>query len=127
MLERYPHRQGVSGARAVLAQRQIAVTESELEEAFHTFLTKTGLPMPAFNKPLFIDGRWLRPDCTWRVQRLIAELDGRATHDIDDGFERDRARDRELAVAGWRTTRITWKQLRNEQKLERELRVLLGG
>jgi predicted transcriptional regulator of viral defense system len=126
IVERYPHRQGISAARAVLAQRQIAVTESELEEAFHAFLATTSLPMPTFNEPLFIDGRWLRPDCTWQRERLIAELDGRSVHDTDRTYETDRERDRQLLVAGWRVVRITWRQLQNPARLKEDLTALLA-
>ena len=126
VVERYPHRQGASAARAVLAQRQIAITESELEEAFHTFLATTDLPKPAFNEPLLIDGRWLRPDCTWHEHRLIAELDGRSVHDTDRNYETDRERDRQLLVAGWRVVRITWRQLQSPARLKKDLRALLA-
>jgi very-short-patch-repair endonuclease len=53
-------------------------------------------------------------DCAWIGPRLIAELDGRATHATRRAFERDRARDRALLVAGWRTTRVTWRQLHGD-------------
>jgi very-short-patch-repair endonuclease len=53
-------------------------------------------------------------DCLWRPERLIVELDSRTFHDTLTAFERDRERDRRLAVAGWRTMRITWRQLTGE-------------
>ena len=40
-------------------------------------------------------------DCLWRAQRVALELDGRAVHGSRAAFERDRVRDRALAVAGW--------------------------
>jgi very-short-patch-repair endonuclease len=51
------------------------------------------------------------------------ELDGRATHHTVKAFEQDRERDRFLQVAGWRTVRITWRQL---DDVEGDLRALLG-
>jgi len=43
------------------------------------------------------------------------------------GFEEDRARDRALAIAGWRVIRITWRQLTGEPRtLARDLWELLG-
>jgi very-short-patch-repair endonuclease len=66
-------------------------------------------------------------DCVWRPQRLIVELDGRATHDTAAAFERDRARDRLLQAAGWRVVRITWRQLHHdEDRIFADLRELLG-
>ncbi len=66
-------------------------------------------------------------DCAWPAQRLIVELDGRATHDVADAFEADRARDRRLEAAGWRVIRITWRQLHETpHELEADLRKLLG-
>jgi hypothetical protein len=56
----------------------------------------------------------LRPDCMWPAQRLIAELDGRDVHRTDRAFEGDRQRDRILLVEGWRSTRVTWRQLHGE-------------
>jgi very-short-patch-repair endonuclease len=55
------------------------------------------------------------------------ELDGRATHGTAAAFERDRARDRRLHAAGWRTVRITWQQLQADaQALAGDLRAVLG-
>ncbi len=54
-------------------------------------------------------------------------LDGRAVHATGAAFERDRARDRALQVAGWRPVRVTWRQLAGESPaLEADFRVLLA-
>ena len=66
-------------------------------------------------------------DYIWPAQQLIVELDGRSTHGTPMAFERDRARDRELIVAGWRVIRVTWRQLRDDPRgLAADLRTLLG-
>jgi very-short-patch-repair endonuclease len=129
ILARYPNRPGAPAVRHVLGKRaRPAITENDFEESFYEFLVDRGLPLPTFNQPLFIDGRWLRPDCTWPEHNLIAELDGRQSHDTHAAYESDRERDRDLLVAGWRSTRITWRQLRyGPRKLERDLRALLGA
>lgn len=44
----------------------------------------------------------------------MVELDGRAVHATDRAFETDRQRDRILLAEGWRSTRVTWRQLRDE-------------
>ena len=66
-------------------------------------------------------------DCAWPNERLIVELDGRATHDNAHAFETDRARDRRLEAAGWRVVRITWRQLHDAPaELKADLRLLLA-
>lgn len=73
-------------------------------------------------------GRLLEVNCVWRAQRLIVELDGRDVHGTGRAFESDRRRDRELLVAGWRSARVTWRQLSGEpETVAADLRRLLGG
>ena len=73
-----------------------------------------GLPRPRFNPTLHLRGRFFEPDALWDDQRLIAELDGGEVHKTDQAFQSDRKRDRTLLAEGYRTTRVTWHQLRDE-------------
>jgi very-short-patch-repair endonuclease len=58
--------------------------------------------------------------------RLVVECDGFAAHGTREAFERDRARDRELTVAGWRVVRLTWRQLTDDGAvIARQLAALL--
>jgi len=127
LLERYPRRRGATNLRAVLeAKTPAGITQSELEELFVEFLDEYGLPRPRLNATLPVRGRLLRPDCMWPGQRLLAELDGREAHGTEEAFESDRRRDRILLVEGWRSMRITWRQLLSERReLARDLRGLL--
>lgn len=50
-------------------------------------------------------------DFLWPGQALIVEADGRATHLTRAAFERDRARDARLTVAGHRVVRFTYRQI----------------
>ena len=50
----------------------------------------------------------------WPEYRLGVELDSRTHHSGAQSFEADRAKDRALAVAGWRVIRLTWRQLRHD-------------
>jgi very-short-patch-repair endonuclease len=125
LVERYPRKPGIPIVRAVVeeARHGMAIVRSELEERFQAFVLDTGLPRPSTN--VLIEG--IEVDCAWRAQRLIVELDGRATHDTTDAFEADRARDRRLEAAGWRVVRVTWRQLHDSpRELEGDLRRLLG-
>ncbi len=113
MLDRHPRHRGVATVRATLARADLgtSVTRSELEEWFLAFLDRHGIERPRINAGLQLNGRWIEVDCVWDAHRLIVELDGRAAHATSRGFERDRARDRALQVAGWRVVRLTWRQL----------------
>ena len=67
-------------------------------------------------------------DFVWRAHGLIVETDGWAAHGTRRAFERDRARDADLVVAGWRVVRITHRRLETEpQAVAHQLRSLLGA
>lgn len=129
LLERYPRSRGAVNLRALLTGKApVGITQTELEERFVEFLDAYGLPRPRLNATLPVRGRLLKPDCLWPKQRLLAELDSREAHGTDKAFESDRWRDRVLLVAGWRSTRITWRQLRGEpNEIATDLRDLLGA
>jgi very-short-patch-repair endonuclease len=115
LLERYPRRRGSPRVRALLGSKQPGgITRNDFEELFVAFLDEHRLPRPRFNATLALRGRFFEPDCMWRAQRLVVELDGRAVHGTDDAFESDRQRDRILLAEGWRWARVTWRQLRDE-------------
>src|SRR5205823_1698723 len=101
-------------------------THEELERRFRRFIKTHNLPMPLFNPPLEIGGRIVKPDCLWRAQRLVVELDSRKAHATPHAFEDDRARDRALQAAGYRVVRVTWRQLHREpQALLMDLQAFL--
>lgn len=127
LMARYPRRRGAANLRSLLASKGPAgITQNDFEELFVEFLDSHGLPRPVLNGTLPVRGRLLRPDCMWPGRRLIAELDGRAAHGTERAFEGDRQRDRVLLAEGWRSTRITWLQLRDEPAaIATDLRELL--
>jgi very-short-patch-repair endonuclease len=129
LLERHPGRRGARKLRALLgSKRPGGVTRNDFEELFVAFLDRHGLPRPRLNATLAIRGRFFEPDCVWDEQLLLLELDGREVHGTQQAFERDRERDRILLVEGWRSTRVTWRQLQDEPAvLAADLRLLLGG
>jgi very-short-patch-repair endonuclease len=129
LLARYPRHRGAANLQALLkATTPAGITQNNFEELFVEFLDAHGLPRPLFNGTLPVRGRLLRPDCMWKAERLIAELDGRAVHGTERAFESDRQRDRILLAEGWRSTRITWLQLRDEPAaIAADLRELLRG
>jgi very-short-patch-repair endonuclease len=129
LMERHQGRQGTANLRAAMKERlRPAVTKSELERRFLTFVDKARLPRPETNVWLNIAGEWIEVDCLWRDQRVIVELDSRAYHQTTAAFERDRRRDRRLHAAGWRPIRITDQALREERRsLREELTALVAA
>jgi very-short-patch-repair endonuclease len=87
---------------------------SRLEARLLPRLVEEGLPRPRCNVRLEIDGNWLEIDLLWEKQRLAIETDGEETHGTPVAFQRDRWRDQLLVAAGYRTSRITWAQVRDE-------------
>ena len=85
-------------------------TRSELERALLRIVDAAGLPRPLVNHR--IHGHTL--DFAWPVHRLVVETDGHHAHGGSDSFERDRARDADLAAHGWTVIRFTWRQLTRE-------------
>jgi hypothetical protein len=128
LIARYPGARGNAVAkRALESGLYLAMTESWLEDVFLPFLVDRRIPLPLVNATIEVGGRSFRPDCLWPAARLIVELDGRADHELEFGFESDRERDAELLAAGYRVMRITRRQLeRDPMGVERRLRAALG-
>lgn len=129
LVARHPHKRGVVAIRALLNSGRIgiAVTRSELEDRFLARVRRAGLPEPRVNAIVGVGPQHIEVDFLWPSAKLAVELDGHATHSTRAAFERDRERDRLLAVAGWRTVRVTWRQLHDDPALvARDLRALLA-
>jgi very-short-patch-repair endonuclease len=101
------------------------VTREELERRFLRFIRRHKLPTPHLNHRIDLPHRTVYADCAWPQSKLIVELDSRKAHANRHAFESDRERDRDLLVAGWTTTRVTWRQLHEgEQQLAADLRAI---
>lgn len=87
---------------------------SRLEARLLPLLIEEGLPAPETNVRLNVDGNHFEIDLLWRDQRLAIETDGEETHGTSAAFQRDRKRDQILIAAGYRTARITWRQVADE-------------
>jgi very-short-patch-repair endonuclease len=129
LMERYPRKRGAATLRELLtAKRHVDFTRNDFEELFLALVQSSGLPRPRMNASLWIRGRFFEPDCLWHGQRLMLELDGREVHATDEAFEGDRERDRILLAEGWRTARVTWRQLRDQpDEVAADLRQALSG
>jgi putative AbiEi antitoxin of type IV toxin-antitoxin system/uncharacterized protein DUF559 len=123
LLSRSPGRRGVKPLRAVLQSQSgsVPMTRSELERAFLDFCDEVGLPRPAPN--VWVEG--FEVDGVWPDAALIVELDSFEFHRTRAAFERDRARDTKLQVAGYRVVRVTDRRLTGERStLEQEIKRL---
>jgi very-short-patch-repair endonuclease len=121
------------GSRSLRAALSLATetrgnTRSPLEDDFLAFLRKHGLALPQLNATLELEGSLIEPDCLWREQRVIVELDGGGAHRTQHGFHADRARDLALQAAGWKAVRVTSPRIKKDgTKLASQLRKLLDG
>jgi very-short-patch-repair endonuclease len=125
LIARSPGRPGLALLREVLkAYREPALTRSELERRFLELCRRAKLPPPAINS--FIAG--FEVDAAWPSRRMVVELDGHEFHRTRAAFERDRARDAALQVAGYRVLRITYRRLQREpEAVIVQLRALLAS
>jgi hypothetical protein len=122
---------GVRSLRTVLEQRGPGYEppESELEARFLDLLDRAGLPTPERQAALpWRSSQRGRVDLLYRRARLIIECDGRRWHTRERDFERDRRRDNEAMLAGWRVLRVTWNELVNHpERVVADLRRLLDS
>ncbi|MEX2253680.1 MAG: DUF559 domain-containing protein [Thermoleophilaceae bacterium] len=88
---------------------------SRLEAQLLAAIRAADLPAPRCNERLIVEGRRLTVDFLWPGQRLVVETDGWRFHDHAAAFERDRQRDLILQKAGYRTLRVTHRQLSRER------------
>jgi hypothetical protein len=128
LLERYPGRRGTTNLRALLeAGEPVGITRNAFEEAFLALVDAHGVPRPRMNADLALRGRFFEIDALWEEQRVAVELDSRSIHGTRKRFESDRQRDRILVAEGFRTMRITWRQLQEEpEAIVADLKSALG-
>ncbi len=118
------------GRRALRPMRRLLVElsapaegRSPLEIRFAEFLLEYDIPAPAQN--VLVLGHEV--DALWPGAKLVVELDSWEHHGDRAAFERDRARDPELMLAGYRTIRITHRRLdREAPQIAAQIRALLA-
>ncbi len=112
-LARHARLKGVRQAHQVLDLSD-ARAESPPESRLRLQLVQAGLvPVPQF-EVRDAAGRFLaRVDLAFPAVKVAIEYDGRAVHERDDVFARDRQRQNELVRAGWIVLRYTATDLRH--------------
>jgi very-short-patch-repair endonuclease len=124
LMDRSRGRRGLRVLKAALrTYRDRPFTRSELERMLSEICRAADLPIPAFN--VWIAGHEV--DAVWHDHRVVVELDGYEFHRTRAAFERDRRRDADLLLAGYRTVRFTPRRLWDEAaEVASVLRELLG-
>jgi very-short-patch-repair endonuclease len=111
-------------ASIAMRYREQPVTRSQLERRFLDLCRDASFPLPAVNASV----AGFEVDVLWPAQRLIVELDGYEFHRTRLAFERDRLRDAELQLAGYRIVRVTHRRLIDEPRaVATSIRRLLGS
>lgn len=85
---------------------------SPAERAAHILLRAEGITGWTGNYPLWLAGTCYYLDIAFPERKLAIEIDGRAYHSDRDAFERDRWRQNDIVLAGWRVLRFTAEMLR---------------
>jgi very-short-patch-repair endonuclease len=115
--ERGYGRRALKPTRQLLAEARAATrTRSPLEDRFQLFARHFDLPPHSTN----VEVLGKEVDVLWPAAKLIVELDSWEFHSHRAAFQRDRARDTRLLVAGYRTIRVT------HDRLDKEAAVLAG-
>jgi very-short-patch-repair endonuclease len=103
--------------------RHVEDTASPLEERFAAFVMTYRLPPPQTN--VLLEGDEV--DVLWPEACLIVELDSWEFHAHRAAFEKDRDRDTDHLLAGYRTIRVTHRRLSDEpERLAAQIRALLN-
>jgi very-short-patch-repair endonuclease len=105
-------------------QRHVEDSASPLEDRFAEFVIAHRLPPPQTN--VLVDGDEV--DALWPDARLIVELDSWEFHAHRAAFEKDRDRDTDHLLAGYRTIRVTHRKLSEQpERLAAQIRALLSA
>jgi very-short-patch-repair endonuclease len=100
-----PGHRTLSEALAQLRAHGAIFTRSELEDRFLSLVVRRhALSTPVMNA-------WIgdmEVDALWREQRVVAELDGYASHFTRHAFQRDRERSNDLQAKGYHVLRFTY-------------------
>jgi very-short-patch-repair endonuclease len=112
VLDAHPTRAGAATLTAIVARiaDEPSLTRSEAEALFLDLCHTYRIDRPVVNSR--VEG--LEVDFAWPTRRVVVEIDGHAYHGTRAAFERDRARDARLTVAGYRVLRFTYRRLVRE-------------
>lgn len=120
---RSPNRTGAPLVKRLI-EADDAHTKSEFERRYTSFTTRLSLPRPD-HRNVRVAGH--QADCVYDGARLVVELDGRAYHQRRGQMRRDRQRDFDYQMHGYRIIRLVWDDLhpREEAATARKIRAML--
>jgi very-short-patch-repair endonuclease len=111
VIERGVGRRGVRKLRELVdLLDEPLLTRSEAEKRLRALCRSAALPMPQMN----VRRAGWEVDAVWDAQKLVVEVDGHKFHSPLSQFERDRRKDADLMLAGYRVLRLTWRRLTRE-------------
>lgn len=119
---------GIRKIRWILDERDVGPRDgSPLERIGALVLRKGGISTPRFEFPIPWDPI-RRFDVAFPIERLAIEWDSRRWHELVEAFSRDRERDRQALLHGWRVVRFTWVDVtRHPDEVVDTVRQLLGA
>lgn len=126
VIEAHPRRAGSARMRALLAEHAVGstLTRTDLEDRVLALCARAELPRPAVNAV----AAGLEVDFLWARERLVAEADSRRYHATRWAFERDRERDAQLLLHGYRVVRFTDRRIATRPaEIAGTLRALLAA
>lgn len=108
-LDRARGRKGVKRLRGIIDEwdPQTALTRNQFEKRVRDLLRRGNLPNPLLNR---IVGGY-EVDFFFEDYGLILEVDGAQDHNAPHGVERDKDKDSELHLKGFRVLRLTWAMI----------------
>lgn len=120
-------RAGAATLRSILDEHsaEIARTDSGFERLVLLLLRDAGLPAPALQHEVYIDGRTYRIDLAYVAERIAVELNGQI-HRERRVWENDQVRYTALTNAGWRVLPFSWHRYSTDQRsIVRQVRLAL--
>jgi very-short-patch-repair endonuclease len=101
------HRRGTRRMRQALSLLDVRA-ESPMETRLRVLMVLAGLPMPAVNRDVVVDGQWLaRPDLSYPDLRIAIEYEGDHHRTDRRQWRSDKRRRRLLEDAGWMVIEVT--------------------
>jgi hypothetical protein len=119
---------GVATMREVLEDRTAGEhPRSVLEAKIHRLLSEDGITNYITEFPIPWSPRQ-RFDIAFVDEGVAVELDSRRWHQQSKAFQRDRNRDRDAVVNGWRLLRFTWSDVHERpDQVVRTIRTVLAN
>jgi len=109
LLARSRGHRGIRKLRRVLEKGDLSgedIPKSRLEERFARLCAQQGLPKPAINRWILLEGEYHQVDFLWRSEKVVIEVDSKRYHSTGWKLSRDARRDELLPVCGYLHDRV---------------------